>query len=78
LIATLARAQTEEAKLAIRSALGSPNDAARRAAGSALVAMLDPASAAALEHAAVTDTDAEVRRICAASLGSRFQAAADE
>ncbi|MET0792036.1 MAG: HEAT repeat domain-containing protein, partial [Polyangiaceae bacterium] len=68
LVAALARMQTEEAVLAIRGALASPNDAARRAAASALVAMQDVASFPALERAALSDPDAEVRRICAASL----------
>jgi len=69
LVASLARMQTEESLSAIRAALGSPHDAARRAAASALVAMQDSASADALERAALADPDAEVRRICAASLG---------
>jgi HEAT repeat protein len=68
LVASLARMQSDEARSAIRASLSSPNDAARRAAASALVAMQDGASAAALERAARSDPDAEVRRICTASL----------
>jgi HEAT repeat protein len=68
LVAILARTQSDEATAAIRAALGSPNDAARRAAASALVAMQDAPSAPILERAALTDPDAEMRRICAAAL----------
>jgi HEAT repeat protein len=71
LVTALARTQTEDAKLAIRVALSSYNDAARRAAAAALAAMLDVASAPALERAAINDPDAEVRRICAIWLASR-------
>ena len=68
LVAALARMHTEAPVLAIRRALASPNDAARRAAASALIAMQDGESMADLERAALSDPDAEVRRICAASL----------
>lgn len=68
LVAALARMQSEEALATLRVALGSVNDATRRAAASALVALQDAPSAALLERAALTDPDAEVRRICAAML----------
>jgi HEAT repeat protein len=68
LIASLARMQTEEARSAIRVAFRSGNDAARRSAASALIAMQDAPSAAALDRSALNDPDAEVRRICSASL----------
>ncbi|HYQ01567.1 MAG TPA: HEAT repeat domain-containing protein [Polyangiaceae bacterium] len=68
LVAALARMQTEEALATIRTALGFSNDAARRAAASALIALQDTESNAMLERAALTDPDAEVRRICAAAL----------
>jgi HEAT repeat protein len=68
LVASLARMQSEEGRETIRAALRSSNDSARRAAASALITMQDAASAAALEQCALSDADAEVRRICAASL----------
>jgi HEAT repeat protein len=68
LVASLSRMQTEEARQAVALALDSTNDAARRAAASALVAMQDPASGTLLERAALSDPDAEVRRICATAL----------
>ncbi|MES1175510.1 MAG: HEAT repeat domain-containing protein, partial [Myxococcales bacterium] len=64
LVAALARSQSDGALLEIRSALQSPNDAARRAAASALIGMQDTDSNPALERAALSDADAEVRRIC--------------
>ncbi|HKO48788.1 MAG TPA: HEAT repeat domain-containing protein [Polyangiaceae bacterium] len=68
LIAALARMHTDESLATIRAALILPNDAARRAAASALVAVQDSVSIPALERAALSDPDAEVRRICAAAL----------
>jgi len=68
LVAVLARMQSEEAISTIRDALARGDDAARRASAEALVALQDPGSSAALERAALTDPDAEVRRICAALL----------
>jgi HEAT repeat protein len=68
LVASLARMQSAVGVEVIREALQSPNDAARRSAASALIAMQDAASTAALERAALTDPDAEVRRICAVAL----------
>lgn len=68
LIAALARMHTDESLTTIRAALSSNNDAARRAAASALVALRDVESNGALERAALSDPDAEVRRICAAAL----------
>ncbi len=68
LVASLARMQSDDGLAAIRTALGSPNDAARRVAASALIALQDAPSSAALEHAALGDADAEMRRICAAAL----------
>ena len=68
LVAALARARNDDALASLRGALASTNDAARRAAASALVAMRDTVSQRALERAALNDPDAEVRRICAASL----------
>ena len=68
LVTVLARMRSEQSMAAIRAALASPNDAARRAAASALVALQDAPSAAALARAALGDPDAEVRRICTVSL----------
>jgi len=68
LVAVLARTQSEEAISIIRDALARGDDAARRASAEALVALQDPGSRAALERAALTDPDAEVRRICSALL----------
>ena len=67
-VAALARMHTEESLATIRGALTLTNDAARRAAASALLALQDSVSSAALERAALSDPDAEVRRICAAAL----------
>jgi len=68
LVAALARMQTEESLATIRAALNLANDAARRAAACALLALQDSRSGAALKRAAISDPDAEVRRICAAAL----------
>ncbi|HEY6560194.1 MAG TPA: HEAT repeat domain-containing protein [Polyangiaceae bacterium] len=67
LITSLVRTQSDAAVHAIRVSLASRNEAARRAAASALIAIQDSASARDLERAALHDPDAEVRRICAAS-----------
>ena len=64
LVATLLRLQSDEALALIRAALASPNDSARRAAASALIAIQDPESVVALERLALSDPDAELRRIC--------------
>jgi HEAT repeat protein len=69
LIVALARMQTEPAHTQVREALASPNDSVRRAAATALVASGDPLALPGIEHAALHDGDAEVRRICAATLG---------
>jgi len=68
LVAVLARMQSEEAVATLRNALGAGNDAARRSAASALIALNDTASVPALQRIALSDPDAEVRRISAATL----------
>jgi HEAT repeat protein len=68
LIGSLAHMGSPEAMRAIREALSSKNDAARRASAAALLALQDRESTALLEHAALKDPDPEVRRICAAAL----------
>lgn len=68
LVTSLARTRSEAALVGIRATFESANDAARRAAASALVAMQDSASTSAVRHAALSDPDAEVRRICSTSL----------
>jgi HEAT repeat protein len=57
-----------DADAAILTALCSQNDAARRAAAAALAAAGDPGAHPALQRAAATDPDPEVRRICALAL----------
>jgi HEAT repeat protein len=70
LVGSLAHTGSPEALGAIRRALESKNDAARRASASALLALQDAESTTALAHAALKDPDAEVRRISAAALYS--------
>ena len=68
LVGSLARMRRADASAAILAALHSQNDAARRAAAAALTAAGDPDSNPALQRAAATDPDPEVRRICALAL----------
>lgn len=68
LIGSLAHMSSPEALRAIRDALSSKNDAARRASAAALLALQDRESTGLLEQAALKDPDPEVRRICAAAL----------
>lgn len=70
LVGSLAHTGSPEALSAIRRSLGAKNDATRRAAAGALLALQDVESATALAHAALKDPDAEVRRISAAALHS--------
>jgi HEAT repeat protein len=70
LVGSLAHAGSPEALDAIRKGLDAKNDATRRAAAAALLALQDAESAPALAHAALKDPDAEVRRISAAALHS--------
>jgi HEAT repeat protein len=70
LVGSLAHTHSSEATEAIRRSLASKNDATRRAAASALLALQDAESATALADAALRDPDAEVRRISAAALYS--------
>lgn len=70
LVGSLAHTGSPEALDAIRKGLSAKNDATRRASASALLALQDAESAAALAHAALKDPDAEVRRISAAALNS--------
>jgi HEAT repeat protein len=64
LVAALAHAHTEPAERALRAAFTATNPHARHAAAAALVAMLDPPSLVAIERAAHTDPDPEIRRLC--------------
>lgn len=68
LVGSLAHIRSLEALDAIRHALQSRNDAARRASASALVALQDEESVALLAQAALKDPDPEVRRISTAAL----------
>lgn len=68
LVGALARIRRADASAAILAALHSQNDAARRAAAAALTAAGDPGSHPALQRAAATDPDPEVRRISALAL----------
>lgn len=69
LIAALARMKRADAFAAIVDALSLPNVFARRASAGALAALSTAPARAALEHALVSESDAEVRRACLSGLG---------
>jgi HEAT repeat protein len=68
LVGRLSHSDSRAARTALDDAFASHNAPARRAAARALSALLDDAARSALARAATTDSDAEVRRICAAVL----------
>ncbi|MGE0548272.1 MAG: HEAT repeat domain-containing protein [Kofleriaceae bacterium] len=67
LASALARMTDDLATAALMRALGSENVCARRAAVSVLAATGGPTARAAISRLAASDTDPEVRRICAAA-----------
>jgi HEAT repeat protein len=68
LLAVLSRSPSQKGRAALDVAFASPNVASRRAAARVLSLLLDEAAKSSLARAANGDTDAEVRRLCAAAL----------
>jgi len=68
LVSCLSRGQSEDARMALFSALSLDNCAARLAAAGALAALATREAYAALSRAALEDPDPEVRRVCALHL----------
>jgi HEAT repeat protein len=68
LLAVLARSESQQGRAALDIALASPNIVVRRAAARVLSLLLDDSAKSSLARAASNDTDAEVRRICAAAM----------
>jgi HEAT repeat protein len=68
LLAVLSRSQSHRGRAALDVAFASHNVASRRAAARVLSLLLDDAAKSSLARAANGDSDAEVRRLCAAAL----------
>lgn len=68
LVGLLSHSESRLSRAALDDAFASRHAPARRAAARALSLVLDDAARSALARAATTDSDAEVRRICAAVL----------
>lgn len=68
LLAVLARSQSAQSRAALDVAFASRNVASRRAAARVLSLLLDDSAKSSLARAAHGDSDAEVRRLCAAAL----------
>jgi hypothetical protein len=68
LLAVLSRSQSHQGRAALDVAFASPNVASRRAAARVLSLLLDDSAKSSLARAANGDSDAEVRRLCAAAL----------
>ena len=68
LLAVLSRSQSERGRTALDVAFASHNVAARRAAARVLSLIFDDSAKSSLARASHADSDAEVRRICAAAL----------
>lgn len=68
LLSVLSRSQSEPGRAALDVAFASPNLAARRAAARVLSLIFDDSAKSSLARASQADSDAEVRRLCAAAL----------